>query len=92
MSSTHVLVLFSVGLAAVVIAVLATALIMVRRGLEATRAGLTELAGALESVERGHLKPLEPAVRAINAQFDEALALLPGIATKAAAVAKRRTR
>src|SRR6185437_2072944 len=28
------------------------------------------LAGALEGVEKEHLRPLEPAVQAINAQFD----------------------
>jgi hypothetical protein len=90
MSSAHALTLLSVVLAAVVIAVLATALLMVRRGLESASAGLATLAGALESVESGHLAPLDPAVRAINAQFDEALDLIPGIARKAAVVAARR--
>ena len=90
MSSTHVLVLLSVALAAVVIAVLALALIHVRRGLRATSATLETLAGALEGVEESHLRPLEPAVLAINAQFSAILSVLPGVAEKAAMVAERR--
>jgi hypothetical protein len=90
MSSTHVLVLLSVVLAAVVIAVLAVALIQVRRGLESVSGTLATLAGALQGVEESHLRPLEPAVIAINAQFDEILAVLPGVASKAAIVAERR--
>jgi hypothetical protein len=80
----------SVALAAVVIAVLAVALIEVRRGLRRIATGLGTLAGALESVESEHLRPLEPAVKAINAQFDTILSALPGIAAKAAVVAERR--
>ena len=34
-------------------------------------------------VEQEHLTPLEPAVQAINAQFDTILSALPGIAAKA---------
>jgi len=90
MSSTHALVLLSVVLAAVVIAVLATALILVQRGLESASSKLATLAGALEGVESGHLRPLEGAVTNINAQFDQVLGLIPGIARKAAAVAERR--
>ncbi len=90
--STHVLVLLSVVLAVVVIAVLAVALIMVRRGLESVSQNLDTLAGALEGVEAEHLRPLEPAVKAINAQFDIILSALPGIASKAAIVAERRPR
>jgi hypothetical protein len=92
MSSTHVLVLLSVLLAAVVIAVLAVALARVRHGLESAAENLTTLAGALASVEESHLRPLEPAVMAINAKFDEILAVLPGVASKAAIVAERRPR
>jgi hypothetical protein len=92
MSSTHVLVLLSVVLAAVVVAVLAAALIQVRRGLESVSAGLATLGTALEGVESEHLQPLEPAVKAINAQFDVILSALPGIASKAAIVAQRRPR
>jgi len=82
----------SVALAAVVIAVLAAALIEVRRGLRAIATNLDTLAGALETVEAEHLRPLEPAVKAINAQFDTILSALPGIARKAAFVAERRPR
>ena len=80
----------SVALAVVVIAVLALALIEVRRGLRRIATGLGTLAGALEGVESEHLRPLEPAVKAINAQFDIILSALPGIAAKAAVVAERR--
>ena len=82
----------SVALAAVVVAVLAVALIEVRRGLRRISAGLATLAGALESVESEHLRPLEPAVKAINAQFEVILSALPGIGAKAAVVAERRPR
>jgi hypothetical protein len=90
MSGTHALVLLSVVLAAVVVAVLALAPILVRRGLDAISRNLDTLAGALEGVESEHLRPLEPAVKAINAQFDTILGALPGIASKAAIVADRR--
>ncbi len=90
MSSTHLLVLLSVVLAAVVVAVLATALIQVRRGLSAASDGLATLATALQGVEQSHLRGLEPSVEAINARFDEILAVLPGVASKASIVAARR--
>ena len=80
----------SILLAVVVIAVLAGALIEVRRGLRRISTNLNTLAGALEGVEAEHLRPLEPAVKAINAQFDIILSALPGIAAKAAVVAERR--
>jgi hypothetical protein len=92
MSATHALVILSVVLALVVIVVLAVALIQVRRGLESISEGLATLGTALEGVESEHLRPLEPAVRAINAQFDVILSALPGIASKAAVVAERRPR
>ena len=92
MSGTHALVILSVVLALVVIAVLAVSLIQVRRGLQSISEGLATLAGALEGVEAEHLRPLEPAVKAINAQFDIILSALPGIASKAAIVAERRPR
>jgi len=91
MSSDTLLVL-SVVLAAVVVLVLAVALIMIRRGLEAISEGLATLGSALEGVEAEHLRPLEGAVKAINAQFDVILGALPGIARKAAIVAERRPR
>jgi hypothetical protein len=80
----------SVLLAVVVVAVLAAALIEVRRGLRSISQGLGTLGEALETVESEHLRPLEPAVKAINAQFDTILGALPGIARKAAIVAERR--
>ena len=84
--------LLSVLLAVVVVAVLAAALIEVRRGLRNISTGLATLGDALEGVEAEHLRPLEPAVKAINAQFDIILSALPGIAAKAAVVAERRPR
>ena len=90
--STDTYILLSVVLAVVVIAVLAIALIRVRQGLEAISQDLASLASALDGVESQHLRPLEPAVKAINAQFDISLGALPGIARKAAIVAERRPR
>jgi hypothetical protein len=92
MSDTDLLVLLSVLLAVVVVAVLAVALIRIRSGLESASEGLATLAAALETVESEHLRPLEPAVKAINAQFDVILGAMPGIAAKAAIVAERRPR
>jgi hypothetical protein len=91
MSETTLIVL-SILLAVVVVAVLAAALIKVRSDLESTSQSLATLAGALAGVESEHLRPLEPAVKAINAQFDVILGALPGIASKAAVVAERRPR
>ena len=82
----------SILLAVVVVAVLAVALIEVRRGLKSIGEGLATLGGALEGVEAEHLAPLEPAVKAINAQFEIILSALPGIGAKAAVVAERRPR
>jgi hypothetical protein len=92
MSTTHLLVLLSVVVAVVVVVVLAAALIEVRRGLARISEGLATLASALSGVESEHLRPLEGAVTAINAQFDIILGALPGIARKAAVVAERRPR
>jgi cob(I)alamin adenosyltransferase len=86
--SAHVA--LSILLALVVVAVLAAALIRVRQGLHEISEDLATLGGALETVEAEHLRPLEPAVTAINAQFDTILGALPGIAAKAAIVAERR--
>ena len=90
MSDTDTLVLLSVLLAVVAVAVVAVALIRIRAGLESASKGLATLADALETVESEHLRPLEPAVKAINAQFDIILSALPGIGRKAAIVAERR--
>jgi putative effector of murein hydrolase len=92
MSDTDTLVLLSVVLAGVVVAVLALALIEVRRGLSRISDGLATLSAALKGVEAEHLRPLEGSVTAINAQFDTILGALPGIASKAAIVAERRPR
>jgi hypothetical protein len=88
--SQNTLIVLSVLLAVVVVAVLAAALIVIRRSLERSSQGLATLASALETVESEHLRPLEPAVQAINAQFDIILGAMPGIASKAAIVAERR--
>ena len=90
--STDTLIVLSVLLAVVVVAVLAVALIEVRRRLRSTSQNLATLAGALETVESEHLRPLEPAVQAINAQFDVIVGAMPGVAAKAAVVAERRPR
>jgi cob(I)alamin adenosyltransferase len=90
--SDTALIALSVALAVVVVAVLALALIEVRRGLMRISAGLATLNSALQGVESEHLRPLEAAVKAINAQFDIILGALPGIARKAAIVAERRPR
>ena len=90
--STTTLTILSVILTVVVVAVLAAALIEVRRRLESISQNLATLGGALETVESEHLRPLEPAVKAINAQFDIIVGALPGIAKKAAVVAERRPR
>ena len=86
------MVLLSVLLAAVVIAVLALGLIEIRRRLVRINDGLATLGSALAGVEAEHLRPLEGAVEAINAQFDVILGALPEIARKAAIVAERRPR
>jgi hypothetical protein len=90
--SHDTLVLLSVLLAVIAVAVVALALIDVRAKLHSTAVNLAALAAALETVESEHLRPLEPAVKAINAQFDIILSALPGIGRKAAIVAERRPR
>jgi hypothetical protein len=89
MSSTTLTVL-SVALALLIVAVLAAALIVIRQRLESTSKTLATLAGALQMVESEHLRPLEPAVKAINEQFDTIVGAFPGIAAKAKIVADRR--
>jgi predicted PurR-regulated permease PerM len=90
--SSDTYMVLTVLLAVVVIAVLAVALILIRRGLSDISEGLSTLSQALQGVEAEHLRPLEPAVKAINQQFDVILAALPDIARKAAIVAERRPR
>jgi uncharacterized membrane protein YkgB len=86
------MVFLSVVLGAVVILVLALALVEIRRRLVKINEGLATLGTALAGVEADHLRPLEGAVKAINAQFDVILGAMPGIAGKAAIVAERRPR
>ena len=92
MSTGDTLALLTIVLGVVVVLVLAAALIVVRQRLMRISQGLATLATALEGVESEHLRPLEGAVTAINAQFDIILGALPGIARKAAIVAERRPR
>jgi hypothetical protein len=86
--STTTLYILSVAEAVVLVVVLALALIEIRRRLLDIAKGLGTLGGALTTVEEEHLKPLRPAVEAINAQFDGIIALMPGVAKKAAIVAE----
>ncbi len=86
------MVFLAVVLAAVVVLVLALALVEIRRRLVKINDGLATLGTALAGVEAEHLRPLEGAVKAINAQFDIILGALPEIARKAAIVAERRPR
>jgi hypothetical protein len=90
--SNDTFIVLCVILAVVVVAVLAVALILAWRGLTEISEGLATLESALDDVESRHLRPLEGAVKAINAQFDVILGALPEIARKAAIVAERRPR
>ena len=90
--SSDTLTVLTVVLVVAVIAVLAVALVLIRRGLDQISDGLNTLNSALRDVESHHLRPLEGAVKAINAQFDIILGALPGIARKASIVADRRPR
>ncbi len=92
MSTTHALIILSVVLALGVVLVLAAALIEIRHRLVSISEGLAALGSALSGVQSQHLRPLESAVHAINTQFDAILRVLPGIASKAAVVAGRRSR
>lgn len=70
------------------VVVLALALIEIRRRLTRIADGLNALGSALTTVESEHLRPLAPAVEAINDQFSKILGLMPGVADKAAIVAE----
>jgi hypothetical protein len=87
-----ILVILTVLLALVVVIVLAGALTKIRTDLEEASKGLATLATALAGVEAEHLRPLQAAVTAVNAQFEVITGALPGIAKKAAVVAERRPR
>jgi hypothetical protein len=90
--STTLLIILSVVEAALLVVILAVALTRIRQRLERIGEGLGTLGSALAGVESGHLRPLGPAVIAINRQFEIILSALPGIAAKAAIVAQRRVR
>jgi hypothetical protein len=85
--STTLLIVLSVAEAVVLVVVLALALIEIRRRLTDIAEGLGTLGSALSTVESKHLRPLAPAVRAINEQFTGIIGLMPGVAEKAAIVA-----
>ena len=85
--STSLLIVLSVAEAVVLVAVLALALIEIRRRLEEIAGGLEALGTALSAVESEHLRPLRPAVTAINEQFTRIIDLMPRVASKAAIVA-----
>jgi hypothetical protein len=68
--STSLLIVLSVAEAVVLVVVLALALIEIRRRLNSIAKGLGDLGDALTTVEAEHLRPLRPAVEAINAQFE----------------------
>jgi hypothetical protein len=87
--STSLLIVLSVAEAAVLVVVLALALIEIRRRLESIANDLGELGAALGTVEEEHLRPLRPALEAINAQFHGIIGLMPSVAKKAAIVAER---
>jgi hypothetical protein len=87
--STSLLIVLSVAEAVVLVVVLALALIEIRRRLESIATDLGELGAALTSVEGEHLRPLRPAVEAINAQFEGIVGLMPSVAKKAAIVAEQ---
>jgi hypothetical protein len=86
--STSLLIVLSVAEAVVLVVVLALALIEIRRRLSAIASDLSDLGDALTAVEGEHLRPLRPAVEAINSQFDGIIALMPSVAKKAAIVAE----
>jgi hypothetical protein len=85
--STSLLIVLSVAEAVALVAVLALALIEIRRRLNEIAGGLEELGTALSTVESEHLRPLRPAVTTINEQFARIIGLMPRVAKNAAIVA-----
>ena len=86
--STNLLIALSVAEAVLVVVVLVLALMEIRRRLNRIASGLETLGGALSSVESEHLRPLQPAVEDINEAFSRIIGLMPGVADKAAIVAR----
>lgn len=89
--STELMIALSVAEAVALVLILVVALTRVRQGLAAIGQGLTQLAGALSTVESQHLRPLGRMVGEINARFQTILSVLPGIAGKAAFVVRKVT-
>lgn len=87
--STSLLIVLSVAEAVVLVVVLALALIEIRRRLSSIASDLNDLGAALSTVEEQHLRPLRPAVEAINTRFDGIIALMPAVAAKAAIIAEQ---
>jgi len=85
--STSLLIVLSVVEAVILVVVLALALIEIRRRLTTIADGLGTLGSALTPVESQQLRPLGPAMVAINDQFSRIIGLMPGVADKAAIVA-----
>lgn len=85
--TTDVLLVLSLGEALILVLVLALSLTTIHDLLEEIAEGLNTLGSALSTVESQHLRPLGPAVEAINGQFERIIALMPGVADKAAIVA-----
>lgn len=90
--STNLLILLSIVEAVVLVAVLALALIEIRRRLVTISEGLATLASALVTVETQHLRPLGGALTAINERAGTLLSLLPGVARKAEIVVENVTK
>ena len=86
--STELLIALSVVEAVLLVVVLAVALIVVERRLRRISGALTTLGSALGGVEE-QLSGLGPAVLKINAPLEAITGALPGIAGKAAIVARR---
>ncbi|MGH2983697.1 MAG: hypothetical protein ACRDK5_05525 [Solirubrobacterales bacterium] len=86
--STNLLIVLSVAEAVILVVVLALALIEIRRLLNSIAEDLGALGSALTTVESEQLRPLRPAVEAINARFEGIIGLMPGVAEKAAIVAE----
>ncbi len=86
--STNLLILLSIIEAVILVAVLAAALIEIRRRLVVVSDGLSSLASALVTVETQHLRPLGGALTAVNERATTLLGLLPVVAGKAEVVVK----
>lgn len=85
--STEILLVLTFGEALILVLVLALSLTEIHDRLTDIAEGLGELGSALSTVESKHLRPLGPAVEAINGHFDRIIGLMPGVAEKAAIVA-----